>query len=68
MFLDGSAALLESRLAGRTGHFMPKALLASQLQTLERPGADEADVLRFDIESPVSEVVRLAARALTARR
>ena len=68
VFLDGSAALLESRLAGRTGHFMPKALLASQLQTLEPPGADEADVLRFAIEPPVSEVVRLAARALTARR
>jgi gluconokinase len=67
VFLDGTAALLESRLTGRTGHFMPKALLASQLQTLERPGADEADVVRFDIESPIGEVVRLAARALTAR-
>ena len=68
VFLDGDAALIESRLAGRTGHFMPKTLLASQLRTLERPGDDEADVLRFDIESPASEVVRLAARALSVRR
>ena len=38
---------LEERLAGRRGHYMPAALLASQLETLEEPGADEG-VIRVD--------------------
>ena len=38
---------LEERLAGRRGHYMPAALLASQLETLEEPGTDE-DVIRVD--------------------
>jgi carbohydrate kinase (thermoresistant glucokinase family) len=38
---------LEERLAERRGHFMPPALLASQLKTLEEPGTD-AGVIRVD--------------------
>jgi gluconate kinase len=34
-------------MAGRRGHYMPPALLASQLATLEEPGADEG-VIRVD--------------------
>lgn len=64
VFLDGPPALIEKRLAVRTGHFMPGTLLASQLQALERPGNDEDDVLRFAIESSPSNVIRLAASAL----
>ena len=40
--LDPDEAILARRLACRTGHFMPPALLASQLQVLERP--DESEV------------------------
>ena len=37
ILLDGSEALLRSRIKSRPGHFMPAELLASQLATLERP-------------------------------
>jgi gluconokinase len=66
VFLDGPAALIEARMATRTGHYMPSTLLASQLQTLEVPGADEAEVVRIAIELPVGEIVRRAAAALTS--
>ena len=68
LFLHGPPALIASRLAARTGHFMPGTLLESQLQTLERPGADENDVVCLDIERPATSVIRLAARALQAAR
>jgi gluconokinase len=48
VLLDGTRELLLTRLAGRHGHFMPAALLDSQLDTLERPGADE-QAMRVDI-------------------
>jgi len=38
---------LEERLAARRAHYMPAALLASQLETLEEPGTDEG-VIRVD--------------------
>jgi gluconokinase len=42
IFLTGPAPLIGDRLGARAGHFMPPALLASQLATLEPPEADEA--------------------------
>jgi gluconokinase len=42
ILLDPAPDELQRRLGHRTGHFMPASLLASQLATLERPGADEA--------------------------
>jgi gluconokinase len=59
--LDGDEALLAQRLATRPSHYMAPSLLASQLQTLERPQADEAHVVTVDIAEPVDAVV---ARAL----
>ena len=53
-------------MATRTGHYMPSTLLASQLQTLEPPGAEEGDVVRVAIELSLDEIVRRAAAALTA--
>ncbi len=41
VLLDVSETMLAARLAHRPAHFMPAALLASQLATLERPDADE---------------------------
>ena len=41
VYLQGTKELLLKRLAQRTDHFMPPALLTSQLLTLEEPGADE---------------------------
>jgi gluconokinase len=39
--LSGLPDTLAQRLAGRSGHYMPPSLLASQLATLEPPQADE---------------------------
>ncbi|WP_144765391.1 gluconokinase [Curtobacterium sp. 9128] len=40
----GDTALIEDRMAARSGHFMPTSLLASQLATLEPPQDDEAHI------------------------
>ena len=40
--VHGEPALLAARMKARAGHYMPASLLASQLQTLELPAADEA--------------------------
>lgn len=60
--LAGSEALLHRRMAQRTGHYMPLALLQSQLDTLEPPAADERAVT-VDIDRPVPEI----AAAILAR-
>jgi gluconokinase len=41
VYLAGSRELLAERLANRRGHFMPAALLDSQLAILEEPSPDE---------------------------
>jgi gluconokinase len=44
LHLSGSPELIGARLAGRSGHFMPAALLRSQFASLEPLGADEVGV------------------------
>jgi len=44
LHLSGSPELISSRLAARSGHFMPATLLRSQFDALEPLGADEAGV------------------------
>lgn len=44
VYLDGSRELLAGRMGHREGHFMPAALLGSQLATLEPLEADEPGV------------------------
>lgn len=41
VFLEGTQDKISGRLASRHGHFMPPALLESQFEALEAPGADE---------------------------
>lgn len=41
VYLKGSLELLTARINARKGHFMPPALLQSQLATLEEPSGDE---------------------------
>lgn len=67
VFLDGTSEVIASRLGGRSGHFMPGSLLASQLQTLERPAHDEGDLARFDIALAPDEIVRRASAWLRGR-
>ena len=54
--LHGDHALLATRLAQRQGHYMPPALLISQLETLEIPSADES-VFSLDIAEPADSLV-----------
>jgi len=56
VYLHGSSELLASRLAERKDHFMSRALLDSQLATLEVPGRDEFSIT-VDIDQPVDSIV-----------
>lgn len=67
VFLEGSFELISQRLARRVGHYMQPDLLASQFQTLERPSADESDVITLPITEPVSRLVDEALATLRVR-
>ncbi len=54
--LSGSAELIGRRLAARPGHFMPPALLQSQLDTLEPLGAGERGVI-VDVSEDAQTIV-----------
>lgn len=58
--LAGDPALLAQRMAGRPGHFMPVALLESQLRDLEPLGADENGIVLDIAESPEAQLAQLA--------
>lgn len=53
--LAGSRDLIATRMAARTGHYMPATLLDSQFATLEAPGPEEA--LTLDVAETLSTVV-----------
>ena len=53
VFLEGSKALIASRLAARKHRYMPASLLDSQFATLEPP----VDAIRIDVAQPVEASV-----------
>lgn len=59
VFAQGSRELIAERMSARQ-HFMPVALLDSQLAALEPP----EDALTADIRQPLEEIVRLLAAEL----
>jgi gluconokinase len=63
VWLDAARDQLASRLATRTGHYMPASLLDSQLATLEPPHADET-AMRLDASRPVADLVAEALARL----
>jgi gluconokinase len=66
VYLDVPRDVLEERLGGRQGHYMPASLLDSQLGTLEPLGADEPGfALRSD--GRPDEVARQAGDELRTR-
>jgi len=65
LHLNGSKEVLAQRVGGRAGHFMPPALLDSQLATLEPLQDDERGVV-VDIAAPVPEVVAGALKGIAA--
>jgi len=66
VYLGGGRDLLASRLAQRTGHFMPPGLLDSQLATLEPPAAEER-AISLDISRPLERQVAEVIAALQRR-
>jgi gluconokinase len=53
VYLWAPREVIADRLARRTGHFMPQALLGSQLEALEVP----EDVPRVDVTAGLDEVI-----------
>ncbi|MEP9391964.1 gluconokinase [Gordonia sp. VNQ95] len=58
--LEGSLDVIRRRQASRPGHFMPASLLASQFETLEPLGSDEAG-LAVDVDQSVDAIVDAVA-------
>lgn len=67
VFLDGDFDLIEQRMRQRVGHYMQPGLLDSQFRTLEKPQADETDVIHLPITEPVQDMVAQALNALHNR-
>ncbi|MEW2436132.1 gluconokinase [Streptomyces caniferus] len=65
LHLTGDRALIEERMAGRRGHFMPTALLDSQFATLEPLGRDETGVA-VDVSGSPQQIADRAVAALRA--
>lgn len=67
VWLHGEETLLAGRLKARRGHYMPAALLGSQLQALEAPTEDE-EAIALDSAAPVEVQLAAALAALGAAR
>jgi carbohydrate kinase (thermoresistant glucokinase family) len=61
--LQGSAQTIARRLEARQGHYMPPALLASQLATLEAPSREEP-AITIAIEAEPAAIVESISTAL----
>ena len=64
LHLSGSAELIEERMAGREGHFMPASLLRSQFEELEPPESDERAITEETSKPPDEIVARFMAGAV----
>lgn len=64
VFLEGTAELLRQRMAQRVGHFMQSKLLDSQFATLERPAADERDVIAIQANQTLQQQIAQVCAAL----
>lgn len=61
--LHGEPALIAARMAARRGHFMPPALLDSQLRDLQPLQADECGIV-LDLREPPGRLVEQALAAI----
>ena len=66
IYLRGSRHLIANRMQARQNHFMPAALLESQLATLEEPGQDEHPII-VDVGGAPDAVIEDVMRQLKAR-
>jgi gluconokinase len=65
VYLKGGFDLIAARLAARTDHFMPPALLKSQFDTLEEPRGDER-AITAEIDGTPEEIAEAVVRQLGA--
>jgi carbohydrate kinase (thermoresistant glucokinase family) len=65
VYLRAGRDLIAEHLSGRHGHFMPAALLQSQIDTLEEPDPSE-DPLTVDVGAPAAHVANEIIRLLGA--
>ena len=68
VYLRGGRDLIAEHLAGRHGHFMPPALLRSQIDTLEEPEPSEDPLIVDASASSVQvahEIIRLLGNVVT---
>jgi gluconokinase len=63
VYLRGDYGVVATRLAGRSGHYMPLSLLQSQYDALEEPGPEE-DPIVASIADPVESIVDAVMREL----
>jgi len=66
-FLTASPAVLDQRLRGRQQHFMPAALLASQLADLQPLGPDEPGLV-VEASGPPEATATTVVRTLAGKR
>lgn len=64
VYLTASRELIADRMAERRGHFMPPALLNSQIATLEPPTADEG-AIAVSVDNGPDEIINEIRRRLT---
>jgi gluconokinase len=65
VYLKGDIELIARRIATRHEHFMPRALLQSQFDALEEPGADERAIV-VSVAPPPRTIVAQVLSALGA--
>jgi gluconokinase len=63
LHLHGSRETIGARVAARSGHFMPPALLDSQIADLEPLGSDEPGLV-VDVAAGPDQIVETALRAM----
>jgi gluconokinase len=57
IYLDASEELLLKRVMARKNHYMGANMVHSQFEVLERPKADEVDVITIDVTRPAEAVM-----------
>lgn len=57
IYLDAPEEVLLQRVLARKNHYMGANMVHSQFDILERPKADEVDVITIDVSRPVEEVM-----------
>lgn len=62
VYLRGTRAMIEQRIGGRRGHFMPPALVPSQFATLEEPVAAENPIVVDVTGAPELLAAEIVAR------